>query len=393
MATQTALYLQQLRRQRFPPLPSVRDLVKMYQLTAIKQLSQNFLLDQKLTSKIAKAAGNIENCVVVEVGPGPGGITRSILERRPLKVIVIEKDKRFESTLRILQDACPEKLDVFWGDVLSFEMSEIIPQEHASPWEGYLPKVHIIGNLPFNISTPLISRWLSNISDKKNAWAHGRVPLTLTFQKEVAERLTADTSNEQRSRLSIMAQYLTHCEIKFIIKGSSFVPKPDVDVGVVKFIPRKEPLIRQPYKLVEKVVKQTFCMRGKYCCRPVSTLFPNIVRQSFTKMLFDSALVYPNTRPYDLAIEDFQRLCDAYAEIIEAYPEIGKYEYRSVKADTQWENEYAAKFESFQLPENEIPKRASKMKPLNVVSGELALSCEEELKQEALDNEDDIYIR
>ncbi|CAL8135495.1 unnamed protein product [Orchesella dallaii] len=392
MATQTAKLWHELRRRRLPPLPSVRDLVKLYQLNAIKQLSQNFLLDHKLTSKIAKAAGNIENCIVCEVGPGPGGITRSILERNPLKVILIERDKRFESVLKILQDACPGKIDVYWGDVLSFQMSKLIPQEHASPWDSYQPKIHIIGNLPFNISTPLISRWLSDISEQKNAWTFGRVPLTLTFQKEVAERLTAETSTEQRSRLSVMAQYLTHCDLKFIIKGSAFVPKPDVDVGVVKFTPRKEPLIRQPYRLVEKVVKQTFCMRGKYCCRPISTLFPNIVRQSFTKMLFEQSLVYPNTRPYELAMEDFERLCDTYASIISTYPEIGKYEYRAVQADIKWENEYGGKFDSFKLPENEVARRASRIKPLEVVAEDLAMSCEEEIKQTEMD-EDPYYVR
>lgn len=220
MATETAKLFQQLRRARLPPLPTVRDLVKLYQLNAIKQLSQNFLLDYKLTGKICKAAGNLSDCLVCEVGPGPGGITRSILERLPKKVIVIEKDKRFERSLQILQQACPGKLDIYWGDVLSFNMKELIPPEFAKSWEeDSLPKLHLIGNLPFNIATPLISRWLSQISRKESIWEHGRVPMTLTFQKEVAERLTAEASTEQRSRLSIMAQYLTHPTLKFVMKG------------------------------------------------------------------------------------------------------------------------------------------------------------------------------
>lgn len=223
MATKTQKLFQELRRQRLPPLPSVRDLVKMYNLTAMKQLSQNFLLDQKLTSKIAKAAGDLSNCVVCEVGPGPGGITRSILERHPRQVVLIEKDKRFHSALQMLQDACPGKVDVFWGDVLSFEMSKIFPEDVKAEWDGPLPKVHLIGNLPFSITSPLIIKWLSNMSERKNAWEFGRVPMTLTFQKEVAERLTAEVSNEQRSRLSIMAQYLTYCSIKFIIKGKTIM--------------------------------------------------------------------------------------------------------------------------------------------------------------------------
>lgn len=221
MATHTARLFKQLRQQRLPPLPSIRDLIKLYQLSALKQLSQNFLLDVKLTSKIAKCAGNMDDFTVCEVGPGPGGITRSILERSPRKVILIEKDKRFEPSLKMLEDACPGKIQIYWGDVLSFDMSKIFPEDCAVPWEDR-PKIHLIGNLPFSIATPLIIRWLSDVSTRTNAWSYGRVPMTLTFQKEVAERLTAEENNEQRSRLSIMAQYLTHCSLKFIIRGEFY---------------------------------------------------------------------------------------------------------------------------------------------------------------------------
>jgi dimethyladenosine transferase 1 len=206
---------------RLPPLPSVRDLVKLYKLRAIKQLSQNFLLDEKLTGKIVKVAGRFENLYVCEVGPGPGGITRSILSKNPKKLLLIEKDKRFSSALNLLQNCCPPgTIDIYWGDVLSFEMSKMFPQEASRDWYDNIPPIHIIGNLPFSVSTPLIIKWLSGISKRNNAWSYGRVPLTLTFQQEVAERLVSEASNvDRRSRLSIMAQHLCHCELKFTIPG------------------------------------------------------------------------------------------------------------------------------------------------------------------------------
>jgi dimethyladenosine transferase 1 len=229
------------------------------------------------------------------------------------------------------------------------------------------------------------------MSDRESAWAYGRVPLTLTFQKEVAERLTAEVGNEQRSRLSVMSEYLTESSLKFIIKGSAFVPKPDVDVGVVKFVPRREPLIQQPYKLVEKVVRHVFCMRNKYCCRPISTLFPDMVRMHFTKKLFDMSYVFPHTRPYALTIEDYERLCNAYAEICEKYPEIWTYEYRHAGDEKRFEEFHAAKYEPFKNPEN-VNIRPVKMKPLDIVADELADQCSEEMVAESLLAEDDDYM-
>jgi len=204
-----------------PPLPTVRDLVKLYRLQAMKQLSQNFLFDERIIMKIVKSAGRVEDCHVCEVGPGPGGITRAILSRGAKSVVLIEKDRRFARALKFLDLACPGKVKVFWGDVLSFNLSKVFPEETSTPWgDDKLPDLHIIGNLPFSVSTPLVVRWLRDISMKTNAWAFGRVPLTLTFQKEVGDRIVSDALDSQRSRLSIMSQYLCHCENKFTIPGT-----------------------------------------------------------------------------------------------------------------------------------------------------------------------------
>jgi dimethyladenosine transferase 1 len=219
-STQVSKSLPHESSYRLPPLPSLRDLVRIYKLQAIKQLSQNFLLDEKLTSKIVKAAGNLRDHYVCEVGPGPGGITRPIIRRGAKKVVLIERDKRFASSLGMLKEACPAGMvDIYWGDVLSFDMSQMFPDEVRRSWEDITPPIHIIGNLPFSVSTPLIIKWLDAISERRNAWSYGRVPLTLTFQLEVAERLVAEVLNSQRSRLSIMAQHLCHCSHKFTIPG------------------------------------------------------------------------------------------------------------------------------------------------------------------------------
>jgi dimethyladenosine transferase 1 len=200
-------------------MPSIGDLVKLYRLRAIKQLSQNFLMDQNLTNKIVKSAGYINNHYVCEVGPGPGGITRAILNRGPKKVLLIEKDKRFKPTLELLRECAPGKVDIYYGDVLSFNMSRLFPEEEVRAWDDTIPNVRIIGNLPFSISTPLIVRWLKEMSQGTSAWRYGRVTLALTFQHEVAERLVADAAEAQRCRLSIMAQYLCKVYYKFTIPG------------------------------------------------------------------------------------------------------------------------------------------------------------------------------
>ena len=211
---------------RLPPLPTVRDLVKMYRLNAVKQLSQNFLMDERMIAKMVKKAGRLKSSHVVEVGPGPGGITRAILRKMPERVIVIEKDKRFKPFLEMLTDAFASvngKMEVIYDDIMRVNMENLFPEEEKKSWEDHCPNIHIIGNLPFNVSTPLIIKWLHAISERRGPWSMGRTRMTLTFQKEVAERLVADVTEDQRCRLSIMAQAWTHPQLQFIIPGMSFL--------------------------------------------------------------------------------------------------------------------------------------------------------------------------
>ncbi|XP_004452708.1 dimethyladenosine transferase 1, mitochondrial [Dasypus novemcinctus] len=313
---------------RLPPLPTIREIIKLFKLQAAKQLSQNFLLDLRLTDKIVRKAGNLTNAYVYEVGPGPGGITRAILNANVAKLLVVEKDTRFIPGLQMLSEAAPGKLKIVHGDVLTFKIDKAFPESLKRPWEDDPPAVHIIGNLPFSVSTPLIIQWLENVSCRNGPFAYGRTQLTLTFQKEVAERLTANTGSKQRSRLSIMAQYLCKVHTSFIIPGRAFVPKPEVDVGVVHFTPLVQPRIEQPFKLVEKVVQNTFQFRRKYCHRGLSMLFPEAQRVDSTEKLLHLADVDPTLRPQHLSISHFKSLCDVYRKMCDKDPLLFTYNFR-----------------------------------------------------------------
>ena len=155
------------------------------------------------------------------------------------------------------------------GDVLRYDMSNMFPPESKKDWSDVPPNIHIIGNLPFSVSTQLIINWLNNIANRNGAWLYGRVNLTLTFQKEVAERMVSNVMQPERCRLSVMCQ--NWCEVNhcFTIPGKAFVPEPEVDVGVVHFIPRIEPKIDLPFKLVEKFLRHIFHYRKKMCIRGI----------------------------------------------------------------------------------------------------------------------------
>ncbi|KAL1512705.1 hypothetical protein ABEB36_002251 [Hypothenemus hampei] len=329
---------------RLPPLPSVRDLVKLYKLRAIKQLSQNFLMDERITDKIVRSAGKIKDHYVCEVGPGPGSITRSILKGAPHKLIVVEKDTRFLPILELLQESCKSQTDmqIQIGDILSFDLKTAFEGAPKREWDYAPPPIHLIGNLPFSVSTYLIIKWLQYISEKSSAWSYGRTSMTLTFQKEVGERMIAEPGQKQRCRLSVMCQLWCNVDYKFTIPGTAFVPKPDVDVAVVTLTPLRNPLIDAPFDLVEKVLMTVFNMRQKYCSKGISRLFPDCVSEELTKKLLILAELDPATRPYQLTNEDFVRICYVYKLLCEEYPRLYNYNYRMPKVLLE---DYLQKFE------------------------------------------------
>lgn len=318
---------------RLPPLPTIRDLIKLYQLRAIKQLSQNFLMDERLTDKIVKAAGKIEGHHVLEVGPGPGGITRSIIKKMPAHLVVIEKDRRFLPSLELLSEATTgyTKMDIYEGDILKYPIQTAFPDMTAHDWEGKRAPIHLIGNLPFAISTRLLINWLKDISLRQGAWSFGRATMTLTFQKEVAERIVAPILSPQRCRLSIMSQIWTQPKVKFTIPGKAFVPKPDVDVSVVTLVPYQVPLTDLPFDLVEKVCRHIFSMRQKFCHRGVSNLYPEDLRVELTEKTFRIAEVDPEARSFQLSVDECLRIAAAYHELLKIHPHIESYNYRACK--------------------------------------------------------------
>lgn len=318
---------------RLPPLPTIRDLVRLYKLRAIKQLSQNFLMDERLTDKIVKAAGRIEGHHVLEVGPGPGGITRSIIRQGPKHLVVVEKDNRFISTLQLLSESSSNhiKMDIHIDDILRFPIEKAFDPSVSHPWEGPRAPVHLIGNLPFAISTKLLINWLKDISLRRGAWSFGRSSMTLTFQKEVADRIVAPILSSQRCRLSVMSQIWARPQLRFEIPGKAFVPKPNVDVGVVTFIPFIQPLTDLPFDLVEKTVRHIFSMRQKYCRRGISNLYPEEMRDELTDRTFEAADVDPQSRSFQLSNEECLRLASAYRDLIVEYPEIEGFDYRACR--------------------------------------------------------------
>lgn len=316
---------------RLPPIPSIRDIIKIYKLRAMKQLSQNFLMDERLTARIVRMCGNISDQHVLEVGPGPGSITRSILRRGPKHLAVVEKDRRFIPTMELLAKSVEPaiRMDTYRDDILKFKIENAFPNSVRRDWNGDRPPVHIIGNLPFAISTRLLINWLKDISLQRGAWSYGRTPMVLTFQKEVGERIVAPISDDQRCRLSVMSQLWTKPELRFLIPGKAFVPKPDVDVAVVRLEPLKEPLTTLPFDLVEKVMRYIFSMRQKKIRAAISNLYPEELRDDLVKRTFDMAELSPEAKCFQISNEECIRLATAYNNIMKEYPYVEHYNYRA----------------------------------------------------------------
>ncbi|XP_076368143.1 mitochondrial transcription factor B1 [Tachypleus tridentatus] len=315
---------------RLPPLPTIKDIIRLYKLRALRQLSQNFLLDLKLSDKIVKMAGNISGFHVCEVGPGPGNITRSILERGASKVTVIEKDRRFLPSLELLASATNGRLQIIIGDVLEYNIGHLFDRELARDWNDEPPPLHIIGNLPFNVSTPLIIKLLRQISNREGPFTYGRTKMTLTFQEEVAERMIAPEFSDQRCRLSVMCQNLCKVEHKFTIPGQAFLPKPKVNVGVVVLTPLKQPLVNLPFEVMEKVARCLFHSRQKYCKRGIQKLYPGN-RVDLVKETIRLADIDPDARTFHLSVEEVGQIAKAYDYICQQDSKLKNYEFRMGK--------------------------------------------------------------
>lgn len=212
----------------------------------------------------------------------------------------------------MLADAAnPDQMKIIIGDVMDFTFDNLFPESLKRDWHDEPPPIKVIGNLPFNISTPLIIKWLRMMSERSGFYKMGRVPLTLTFQQEVGDRMIARVLDYQRSRLSIMCQHLCDVSLRFTIKGRSFIPAPKVDVAVVKFIPLKEPRIKLPFNVVEKFVRHMFIYRNKYVYKCLATLFPDDLKDLNDELFKITGLEKQLTSTM-LSIEEIDALCNVY---------------------------------------------------------------------------------
>lgn len=230
-------------------LPPLRDVMAKYDLLPRKALGQNFLLDSNITDKIARSAGDLKGVNVIEVGPGPGGLTRSILCAGAAHVVVIEKDSRCVAALHELAEAVNGRLTVIEADAMKVDIASLIPAPRK-----------LIANLPYNVATPLLIGWLKQIRQSPEIFQS----MTLMFQKEVADRILA--TSEERSdygRLAVMSQWLCQNTKRFDLPPSVFTPPPKVTSTVVHFIPREEPLANVPWHKMERVVEKAFGQRRK----------------------------------------------------------------------------------------------------------------------------------
>ena len=268
-------------------LPPLRDVIAAYGLAAKKSLGQNFLFDLNLTRKIARAAGAAEGGVFYEVGPGPGGLTRALLSEGVDKVIAVERDARCLPALEEIARAWPGKLEVISADALELDEAAILP-----------PGVRIAANLPYNVGTALLIKWLTG-----EEWPPFWASLTLMFQKEVAQRITAQPGSEHYGRLSVLAQWRCRAKILFDVNRGAFVPPPSVTSAIVRLEPREQPLVPANLKELEKITATTFGQRRK------------MLRQSLKALggetLLEKAGIDPTARPEDLRIEDFAALARA----------------------------------------------------------------------------------
>ncbi|CAF3173070.1 unnamed protein product [Rotaria socialis] len=307
-----------------PPTPSAADLLRTYKLPALRRFAQNFLLDPRATSKFVACAGNIENKLVVEVGPGPGGITRQLFEHGAARVAAIEKDIRLFPALQTLSNAVDSRLRLYLGDILDFNIESVLPDDittqHGS-WESdessSCSPIHLLGNLPFNIAIPLLIRWLKQVSTRSGPFSFGyRIPITICMQEAVAGRIVSDPLMDQRGRLSIIFQNWFDCRVKHVFSGRAFVPAANVNVAVIQLIPLKRPLVEVSYDLLDKVTRVAFHTRNKKMGTTIAALFQEETRDDDTRELLHRAHLKSDTMCLTLATEEFGQLAQIYGDII-----------------------------------------------------------------------------
>ncbi len=268
-------------------LPPLREVIERHGLQAKKALGQNFLLDLNLTGKIARTAGDLRESTVIEVGPGPGGLTRALLLHGARRVVAIERDERCLDALAEIGAHYPGRLSVIAGDALDQDFRTLFPND---------PKPRIVANLPYNVGTQLLLNWLLT-----EPWPPFYASMTLMFQREVAERIVAAPDSDHYGRLGVLAGWRTHAKIAFDVPPQAFTPPPKVTSSVVHLTPNPEPLHCDVAKL-ERVTQAAFGQRRKMLRQSVKSLGG--------EALLTKAGIDPQRRAETLSVEEFVTLAN-----------------------------------------------------------------------------------
>ncbi len=264
-------------------LPPLREVIAAHGLSARKALGQNFLLDLNLTAKIARQAGDLSGCDVLEVGPGPGGLTRGLLAEGARRVVAIERDARCLPALAEIAAAYPGRLEVIEGDALAVDLGGRLT-----------PPVRIVSNLPYNVGTELLTRWLD-----PPAWPPFWESLTLMFQREVAERIVAKPGTKAYGRLSILAQWRTDARIVMDLPPEAFTPPPKVRSAVVRLDALPGPRFEADPKVLARVTAAAFNQRRKMLRASLRGIAPDIEEK------LETAGIRPTDRAETVSIEKF----------------------------------------------------------------------------------------
>ena len=272
-------------------LPPLREVIASHNLSAKKSLGQNFLLDLNLTAKIARQAGDLSGMDVLEIGPGPGGLTRGLLAEGARKVLAIEKDTRCLPALAEIAGAYPDRLEVISGDAL-----QIDPLAHLTP------PIAICANLPYNVGTELLVRWLT-----PEDWPPFWQTLTLMFQREVAERIVAQPGSKAYGRLAVLAQWRAEARIVLSLPPGAFTPPPKVSSAVVHLRALPEPRFPAERAVLERVVAAAFNQRRKMLRAALKGLAPDIEDR------LEAAGIAPTERAEQVSLEQFCALARALA--------------------------------------------------------------------------------
>lgn len=274
-------------------LPPLREVIRQHQLSARKSLGQNFLLDLNLTARIARAAAPIENATIVEIGPGPGGLTRALLALGARRVIAVEHDERAIPALQDISARYPGRLEIVHGDAMTFDPRPLLHEEKAK----------IVANLPYNIGTQLLIGWLTI-----EPWPPWYETMVLMFQREVAERIVAHENEDAYGRLGVLANWRCETKILFDIAPSAFVPPPKVTSSVVRLVPRKIPESCDR-RLLEQVAAAAFGQRRKMLRQSLKMLATN------PEAILGEAGIVPTERPEHLTVAEFAALARAYRHL------------------------------------------------------------------------------